>query len=146
MTNTVYTNYWISKRDDVRKEHGTYRTEEEALEAIKAWWELKGESYDTKEYRTNTGALEIAYIDDNYFYRIEKHETEDRLPQTQYKLKKPGQIESKRQQLNLDDHLYLFDELGEPYRDRLITAMGDSEKARSYSYNEEGIPVDKLTK
>lgn len=146
LTNSVYTNYWISKRDDVRKEHGTYRSEEDALAAIEAWWELKGEHYDMEVYRTNTGALEVAYIDDNYFYRIEKHEATDRLPNAKYKLKKPGEIESKRKMLQLDEHEFLFDELGEPYRDRLIRAMGDSEEARSYTYTAEGIPIEKMSK
>ncbi|MCZ0717201.1 hypothetical protein [Aerococcus kribbianus] len=144
MTQTVYTNYWISKRDGVRKEHGTYASEEDALEAIKVWWELKGESYKTDIYRTNTGALEIAYIDDNYFYRIESHETDQPLPKKTYRLKKPGEVESQRAQLNLDDHSYLFDELGEPYRDRLIRAMGDIQLARSFTYNEEGVPIERF--
>lgn len=36
MSQTVYTVYWENKRDDVRKEHGTFASEEEALAGIKA--------------------------------------------------------------------------------------------------------------
>lgn len=143
LTHTVYTNYWISKRDNVRKAHGSYRSEDEALEAIKVWWELKGEKYTFDVYRTNTGALEVAYIDDNYFYRIEQRETDEPLPKASYILKKSGEIESKRQMLQLEAHEFLFDELSEPYRDRLIRAMGDSTEARAYVYTEDGIPIEK---
>lgn len=43
MTPTVYTNYWISRIGDVRKEHGSYKTEEEVIEGVKVWWELHKE-------------------------------------------------------------------------------------------------------
>ena len=39
---------------------------------------------------------------------------------------------------------FLFDELAEPYRDRLIIAMADSKKVREYSYTKNGQPIIKL--
>lgn len=138
MTNTYYRTYWINKRNDVRKEHGTYATEEEAKEAIIAWWEINNESYDYELYRTNTDAIEIKYIDDYSFYRIEKIESDESLPDKSYKLKTAGEIDAKRKELNLDPDEFIFDELAEPHRDRLIQAMADSKKARSYIYNDRG--------
>lgn len=138
MSQTVYTTYWINKRDNVRKEHGTYKSEEAAKEAIISWWEINGENYDYEAYRTNTGALEISYIDEFSFYRIEKEEIEGSLPSTSYTLRTKGEIDAKRQQLSLDDYTFLFDELAEPYRDRLIKAMGNVKQARQFVYNEEG--------
>lgn len=138
MSNTYYTIYWINKRNDVRKEHGTHVTEEAAKEAILAWWEINNESYDYEIYRTNTDVLEVKYIDDFSFYRIEPVQSDKKLPSKSYKLLTKGEIDAKRQNLNLDSNQYLFDELAEPYRDRLIAAMADPVKARSNVYTEEG--------
>lgn len=146
MTHTVYTNYWINRRDDLRKEHGSYISEEEALKGIKTWWELHKEKYsDVTETRTNSGALEINYGDDNYFYRIEKRTIKDKLPTRSYKLKTKGEIESKRRQLNLSDDQLLFDELAEPYRDRLIIAMSNSVIPREFLYSAKGTPSIRIS-
>lgn len=60
MTQTVYTNYWQGRYNDIRKEHGSYLTEEEAIDGIKAWWELHKEKHANVNYnRTNSGALEL---------------------------------------------------------------------------------------
>ncbi len=145
MAQTVYTNYWVSRIGDVRKEHGSYKTEEEAIEGIKAWWELHNEKHSDVEYnRTNTGALELIYEDENSFYRIEKREIEGTLPTRSYQLKKPGEIEALRFKNILDDDSCVFDELAEPFRDRLILAMADSKKARNYIYDREGCPIRKI--
>lgn len=138
---TVYTNYWISKRDGVKKKHGTYRTEEEAIRGIRAWWDLQGDRYEAEIERTNTGALEIAYIDDNYFYRVESSQTSEPLPSTSYTLYTQGQIEAKRNAWNVEEDMFIFDELPEAYRDRLIMAMNDIKKARSFVYTEKGRPI-----
>ena len=72
MEKVVYTNYWVDRYTDARKEHGSYPTEEEALNAIYTWWRIHKEHHrDVKETRTNTGALEITYDDDRYVYRID---------------------------------------------------------------------------
>lgn len=145
MASTVYTNYWVNVRADVKKEHGTYRSEEEAVQAVQAWWEIHGESYSNVEYnRTNTGALEILYGDPNYFYRIEERQVTGPLPRTSYRVKGRGEIEALRSKHQLDGETFLFDELPEPYRDRLILAMGDSQKARGYTYTEDGRPIVEL--
>lgn len=145
MTQTVYTNYWIDKKNDIRKEHASFKTEEEAVNAIERWWEIKGENYeDVKQYRTNTGALEIDYGFEHYFYRIEEREIDGQLPSTSYQLKKPQEIEAKRSQLMLDEDYYLFDELPEPYRDRLIETMADAQKVREWSYTDKGVPILKI--
>lgn len=138
MSNTYYTIYWINKRDDVRKEHGTHATEEEAKEAILAWWDINNESYKYDIYRTNTGALEVKYIDDYSFYRIEEVTSDEKLPSKSYKLKTAGEVQAKRAELGLDADQFLFDELAEPYRDRLIQAMADPVKARSHIYDKNG--------
>ena len=141
MPQTVYTSYWINRRDDVHKEHGSYPSEEEAIEGIYAWWELNKDHYRVEQVRTNTGALELLYGDDNYYYRIQKRIIEDSLPSKSYKLLSSGEILSKRKQLNLDDNTLLFDELAEPYRDRVITAMADSKKAREWLFTQNGKPI-----
>ena len=46
MAKTVYTNYWINERDNVRKEHGSYETEKEAIEAILTWWEIHNQKIE----------------------------------------------------------------------------------------------------
>ncbi len=145
LVETVYTNYWVNERDGVKKEHASFKTEEEAREAIEIWWELHDEKHDVDAYRTNTGALEVKYGDDNYYYRIEKREIEEALPQTSYQLKNSNQINATRQKHNLPDDYYLFDELAEPYRDRLIQTMGDIKKVRSFTYNEKGQPIVQLS-
>lgn len=144
MANTYYTIYWINKRDDVRKQHGTHPSKEEAKEAIIAWWEINNESYDYEMYNTNTGAIEIKYVDDYSFYRIEEVTSDEKLPSKTYKLKTPGENLAKRQQLNLDEDHYLFDELAEPHRDRLIQAMADPVKARSFIYDKDGKLIRSL--
>lgn len=143
---TIYTNYWENIRDGVRKEHGSYPTEEAALDGIKAWWEINGNDFSNAEIeRTNTGALEISYVDDaSFHYRIEKREIEGKLPTKSYKLYPEGQISKNRMKYNLADEEYLFDELAEPYRDRLIIAMADPTVARQYKYEEDGRPIIKL--
>lgn len=139
MTQTVYTNYWQNRIGNIRKEHGSYKTEEEAIAGIKAWWELHKENHHDVQYnRTNSGALEIVYGDKNYFYRIEKHTIDGSLPKRTYRLKKGGEIESLRAKHNLNKESFLFDELAEPFRDRLILAMADINKARSHVYDSEG--------
>ncbi|WP_373755956.1 hypothetical protein [Jeotgalibaca porci] len=145
MTQTVYTNYWVSRIGDVRKQHGSYKTEEEAIEGIRAWWELHKENYpDAAFKRTNSGALEVIYHDEKSFYRIEKQVIEGKLPSRSYKLRRPGEIEAARSKLLLDRELCLFDELAEPFRDRLIVAMADSKKVRDFIYDREGRPVKEL--
>lgn len=142
MVQKVYTNYWINRRSDVHKEHGSYQTEQEAVEGIKAWWELQKDQYrNVEEVRTNTGALEIYYGDDNYFYRIESRIIDESLPTTKYKLMSSGEILSKRKQLNLDENTLLFDELAEPYRDRIMVAMADAKKAREWLFTSQGKPI-----
>lgn len=145
MTQTVYTNYWVNRREDFRKEHGSYLSEEEALKGIETWWELQKDKYtNVTKTRTNSGALEINYGDENYFYRIEKREIQDKLPTRSYKLKTKGEIESTRSKLNLSDEQFLFDELAEPYRDRLIIAMSNSQTPREFLYSEKGTPTVKI--
>lgn len=141
----VYTTYWEDKLRDRRKEHGSYKTEEEAIKGIQAWWELHKENYSNIEYtRTNTGALEIMYDDDKYVYRIEKKKIDGALPTRSYTLKKPGEIDALRSKYNLHEEAFVFDELAEPFRDRLILAMGNSLKVRAYIYDEEGRPIRKV--
>lgn len=144
MTRTVYTNYWVNERVDVKKQHGSFETEQEAIDAIIAWWELHKESHKDVNYqRTNSGALEILYGDPNYYYRIEEREVDKPLPSKSYKLKSPGEIDALRKKYMLDKDTLIFDELPEPHRDRIIVAMGDSASAREYSYTIEGMPVVK---
>ena len=82
--------------------------------------------------------LEIVYDDKNYVYRIEKRAIEGALPKRTYRLKKAGEVESLRGKYNLNKESFLFDELPEPIRDRLILAMADIQKARSHVYDKEG--------
>jgi hypothetical protein len=139
MTQTVYTNYWQNRIGNIRKEHGSYKSEEEAIAGIKAWWELHKENHRNVQYnRTNSGALEIEYDDNNYVYRIEKRTIEGALPKRSYRVKKAGEVESLRAKYNLNKESFLFDELAEPLRDRLILAMADIKKARSHVYDREG--------
>ena len=146
MEKVVYTNYWVDRYTDARKEHGSYLTEEEALNAIYTWWRIHKEHHrDVKETRTNTGALEITYDDDRYVYRIEKRKFQGNLPSRSYQLWTQGQIEAQRQQLQLSDDEFLFDELAEPYRDRLIEVMADASKVRNFCYTQDGRLVVKLS-
>ena len=145
MAKTVYTNYWINERDNVRKEHGSYETEKEAIEAILTWWEIHNQkNRDVSYERTNRGALEILYGDANYYYRIERREINGSLPSREYKVKSKGEIEALRAKHQLDETAFIFDELPEPYRGRLIQAIGDSSKCREYSYTEDGQPIVEL--
>jgi hypothetical protein len=142
MTRTVFTNYWVNERADVKKKHGSFETERDAVQAIMAWWEIHKESYKDISYeRTNTDALEILYGNPNYYYRVEQEETSEPLPTTSYKVKSQGEIDALRKTHQLDEDAVLFDELPEPYRDRLIVAMGDSKLAREYSYTKDGKPI-----
>lgn len=146
MTQTVYTNYWINRRNNVVKEHGSYKTEEEAIQGIKSWWELHGDNYkNVEERRTNSGALEINYGEDNYYYKIVKREIEDALPSKKARLRKQGEVEGLRKKLMLDDEYYLFEELPEPTRDRLIEAFGDGPKALTYIYDQQGRMIKPIT-
>lgn len=141
----MYTNYWLNRYNKQKKEHGSYKTEEEAIKGIKAWWELHKESYPNAEYkRTNSGALEIFYNGDMHVYRIEKRQSADKLPSRSYKLKKPGEIDALRSKHQLHEEAFLFDELAEPYRDRLVLTMADGKKVRDFVYDSEGRPIKKL--
>lgn len=146
MKQVVYTNYWVNRRNKSRKEHGSYKTEEDAVKAIYTWWEIHKEHHkEVEQRRTNTGALEIMYGDDNYVYRIEKRTINEPLPPTTYRLKTVGEIHAERLRYQLNDETFLFDELAEPYRDRLIVAMADSKKVRDYCYTINGQPIIKLS-
>lgn len=145
MAQEVYTNYWVNRWTKVRKEHGSYPSEEEAVKAIMTWWDIHKEHHKhVEQRRTNKGALEIAYGDDHYVYRIEKRTMDMPLPSTTYRLKSDGEIRQQRLMYQLNDETYLFDELAEPYRDRLIVAMADSAKVREYCYTKNGQPIVKL--
>lgn len=144
MPERIYTNYWVNRRVEVKKEHGSYKSEEEAIEGIEAWWAIHGEDHDYEKVRTNTGALEILYDDPNYFYRIEEDPSMDSLPKRSYRVKSSGEIDALRKKYSLDDQSYVFDELAEPYRDRIIVAMNDIKKARAYSYTKKGRPIVQL--
>ena len=145
MTQTVYTNYWQGRYNDIRKEHGSYLTEEEAIDGIKAWWELHKEKHANVNYnRTNSGALEITYGNHHYVYRIEKRTISEKLPSRSYRLKKSGEIQSLRSKYMIDEDFYLFDELAEPFRDRLVLAMADVQRARSFLYDSEGRLIREL--
>ncbi|MBF6977635.1 hypothetical protein IU403_00570 [Aerococcaceae bacterium zg-BR22] len=145
MTQTVYTNYWVNERVDLKKEHGSYLTEEEAIKGIETWWEIHKEHYKEVEHkRMNSGALEIYYGDPQYYYRIEKRQISEPLPSRTYRLKSAGEIQSTRKMNQLRDGVYLFDELAEPYRDRLIVTMADAQKVREYVYTDHGEPIIKL--
>ena len=146
MNREVYTVYWVNQRNEMRKEHASYVTEEEALNSIKTWWRIhKEEHKNVHEVRTNTGALEVVYGDPNYVYRIEKRILDTPLPSRNYKLRSQGQIESQRQLLQLTEDERLFDELPEPYRDRIIEVFADSHKAMNYCYTPDGKPVIRLS-
>ena len=144
LSQTVYTNYWVNRRANLKKEHGSYLTEEEALQGIKIWWEIhKEKHHDIQQTRTNSGALEITYGDENYFYRIEKRDITDKLPSRKYKLRSKGEIESLRFKHRLNNESFSYEELAEPYRDRLMVVMADAQKLREYVYDEKGRPIKK---
>lgn len=145
MSQTVFTNYWINQRANLKKEHGSYLSEEDALKGIETWWDIHKTHYKGIEHkRTNSGALEIHYGDDNYYYRIEKREIHHPLPSLSYRLKSAGEIHSTRLQYHLGDEMFLFDELAEPYRDRLIVTMADAQKVKAFVYTQNGQPIVKL--
>lgn len=145
MEQTVYTNYWQNRLTGVKKKHGSYASEEEAINGIKAWWELHQEDYPHAEYkRTNSGALEIRYNDDDHVYRIEKRKSETPLPKAKPKLRNKNEVVSIRQKHDLHEEALLFEELAEPYRDRLMMAMNDSQKLQQYTFDSEGRPIRKL--
>ena len=144
MPKPVYTNYWVNERANVKKQHGSFKTEEEGLAAIQAWWEIhKKAPKDVSYVLTNRGELEVLYGDPNYYYRIEERTIDKTLPTTSYKLRTAGEIEALRQKHQLDEATLVFDELPEPYRDRIIVAMGDSMQAREYTYTADGKPIIK---
>lgn len=145
MEQTVYTNYWQNRLTGVKKEHGSYKSEEEAINGIKAWWELHKEDYPHAEFkRTNSGALEIIYNDDDHFYRVEKRKTDQPLPKSKTKLRSKNEVASIRQKHGLHEEAFLYEELAEPYRDRLMMAMNDSQKLLQYTFDSEGRPIRKL--
>lgn len=145
MAHDVFTNFWINERAGVRKEHGSYATEEEAVAGIEAWWELHKDNYtDIKHTRTNRGALEITYGDDNYYYRIEKRTTDEPLLNKKPKKRSAGEVEKLRQTHQIDDEAYLFEELAEPYQDRLMTAFHDGAKLLTYTFDKKGRPIKKF--
>lgn len=144
MIQTVYTNYWINERAQVRKEHGSYFSEDEAVAGIEAWWEIHKDNYkDVQKIRTNTGALEIHYGDPNYYYRVESRQTDRPIPKAKVKERSPGEIDSIRRQYGVDDEAYLFEELAQPYQDRLQTAFHDGEKLKEYTFDKKGRPIKK---
>lgn len=145
MTKKVYTNYWVNKNTGVRKEHGTYASEEEAIRGIEAWWDIHGEFYPKKEgYRTNSGAWEIKYGDQYCFYRVESRTTDEDLPKVSYKLMNQNEIDSLRKSHQLDEEEFLFDELAEPYRDKLVLAYNNIDKLRGQIYSQDGKPITSL--
>ena len=81
--------------------------------------------------------MEIEYDDNNYVYRIEKRTIEGALPKRSYRVKKAEEAKSLRAKYNLNKESFLFDELAELLRDRLILAMADIKKARSHVYDRE---------
>ena len=144
MQKTVYTNFWINERANVKKQHGSFETEEEAIASILAWWEIHKETPKDITYeRTNRGALEVLYGDPNYYYRIEERIIDKPLPSRKYKVRTAGEIEVQRQRYQLDTETFIFDELAEPYRDRIMVAMADSVVARYYTYTKDGKPIVK---
>ncbi|EFR32134.1 hypothetical protein [Eremococcus coleocola] len=142
----VYTNFWHSRRDNVIKQHGSYKTEDEALEGIKAWWEIHKEKFeDMQTRRTNSGALEITYLpDDNYYYRIEAKEIEGALPSAKPKKRSKGEIEKLRSTHQLNEEAFLFEELPEPYQDRLIICMNDGKALLNFTYDQHGRPIKRF--
>lgn len=139
--NEIYTVYWENKRDGIRKKHGSFLSEVDAKRAIETWWDIENKNYrNVQEIRTNTGALEFVYLesDPNYVYRIEKELREEPLADTHYRLMNKNEIQALHKKYNLSENEFLFDELAEPYRDRLIFAIADIKKARSYCYEEHG--------
>lgn len=144
----IYTVYWENKRDDVRKKHGSFPSEEQAVLGIKTWWEIEKDHYRDVHYeRTNTGALEITYIESQpyYVYRIEKETIAGELPSTKYRLRSANEIKAKRQQLGLAENEFLFDELSEPYRDRILTAIPDATRVKNYCYDSSGRIIKKVS-
>lgn len=77
-------------------------------------------------------------------YRIEKRTISEKLPSRSYRLKKAGEIQSLRSKYMIDEEFYLFDELAEPFRDRLVLAMADVQRARSFLYDSEGRLIREL--
>ena len=66
------------------------------------------------------------------------------LPKSTYKKKTAGEIDALRDKHNLDDESFVFDELSEPFRDRIISATPDIQKARNYIYDNKGRPYKEL--
>ena len=61
-------------------------------------------------------------------------------------MRSSGEVDKLRKQLSLDDEYYLFEELAEPYRDRLVEAMGDGRKVQDYIYDQHGRMISSLKK
>lgn len=145
MSTKAYTTYWVNRRDDVRKEHGTYASEEEAVKGIEAWWEIHQEKpHHVEKVRTNTGALEIYYGEDYYYYRIEERRLDGKLPAAHAKKRSQAEVESLRKKYDVSEELYLYEELAEPYQDRLTLAMNDGKKILNLLYDHRGRPVRPL--
>lgn len=145
MSTTVYTTYWVNRRDDVRKEHGTFTSEEEALKGIEAWWEIHQEKpHEVKTVRTNSGALEVYYGEDYYYYRIQSRKIQGKLPSARASKRSKGQVDSLRRKYALPDELYLYEELPEPCQDRLTLAMNEGKKLLDLVYDQKGRPVRSL--
>ena len=60
------------------------------------------------------------------------------MPKRSYRVKTAGEVESLRAKYNLNKESFLFDELAEPLRDRLILTMADIKKTRNHVYDREG--------
>ncbi|MER2064428.1 MAG: hypothetical protein ABS873_07220, partial [Alkalibacterium sp.] len=73
-----------------------------------------------------------------------KRKTDRPLPKSKAKLRNKNEVVSIRQKHDLHDEAFLFEELAEPYRDRLMIAMNDSEKLMQYTFDSEGRPIKKL--
>lgn len=145
MTKKVYTVFWENNLSGELKQHGTFKSYEDATAAIKAWWEMHEYQPTKFKEKPNGHVTRIEYGHRDYVYKIVEHELVGKLLSTSYKQLKQGQVEDQRKKLNLshDDGL-LFDQLPEPRRDRIIVAMGDINAARNYTYDHKGKPITKF--
>lgn len=145
MTKKVYTVFWENKLSGELKQHGTFKSYDNAVSAIKAWWELHEYQPEKFKEKPNGQVTRIEYGHRDYIYKIVEREIDEQLPKTTYKQIKQGQIDDQRKKYNLSNNDgFLFDELPEPRRDRIIVAMGDINAARSYTYDNKGKPITKF--
>lgn len=79
--------------------------------------------------------MEIESDDNNYIYQIEKRTIEGTFPKRSYWVNKAEEVESLCAKYDLNKKFFLFDELVEPLRDKVILAMADIKKARSHDYD-----------